>query len=121
MSHFGTYASAAGAGSRRSTGDDAVHRRGATAPAYEFDKLPATATDGEIILALALARDWPPGRKYESEIEAAIAGCLSVASRPSVQVQDLPPRPTPIAPQAALQPIPLASYFLTRWGEIFRP
>ncbi|OYO29133.1 hypothetical protein [Janthinobacterium sp. PC23-8] len=42
-------------------------------PAYEFDKLPATATDGEIILALA--RDWTRGRKYEGELEVAIAGC----------------------------------------------
>ena len=36
-------------------------------PAYEFDQLPATATDGEIILALA--RDWARGRKYERELE----------------------------------------------------
>ena len=43
-------------------------------PVYEFDKLPLTVTDGEIILALA--RDWPRGRKYESELEAAIVGCL---------------------------------------------
>lgn len=42
-------------------------------PAYEFDRLPATATDGEIILALA--RDWPRGRKYEGELEVTIAGC----------------------------------------------
>ncbi|OBV41672.1 hypothetical protein [Janthinobacterium psychrotolerans] len=42
-------------------------------PAYEFDKLPAMATDGEIILALA--RDWLQGRKYEDELEAVIAGC----------------------------------------------
>ena len=42
-------------------------------PAYEFDKLPTTATDGEIILALA--RDWVQGRKYEGYLEAAIAGC----------------------------------------------
>ncbi|AQR70087.1 hypothetical protein BZG29_18460 [Janthinobacterium sp. LM6] len=42
-------------------------------PAYEFDKLPATATDGEIVLALA--RDWPRGRKYEGELEAVVAGC----------------------------------------------
>lgn len=42
-------------------------------PAYEFDKLPAAATDGEIILALA--RDWSRGRKYEAEIEAVVAGC----------------------------------------------
>ena len=42
-------------------------------PAYEFDKLPSTATDGEIILALA--RDLPRGRIYEGELEAVIAGC----------------------------------------------
>jgi len=44
-------------------------------PVYEFDRLPAGATDGEIILALA--RDWTRGRKYESDLEAAIAGCLA--------------------------------------------
>ena len=42
-------------------------------PAYEFDRLPPTATDGEVILALA--RDWVQGRKYEGYLEAAIAGC----------------------------------------------
>lgn len=42
-------------------------------PVYEFDKLSATATNGEIVLALA--RDWVRGRKYEGELEAAIAGC----------------------------------------------
>lgn len=42
-------------------------------PAYEFDKLPTTATDGEIILALA--RDWLRGRRYEGELEAVVAGC----------------------------------------------
>ena len=42
-------------------------------PTYEFDKLPSTATDGEIILALA--RDWVRGRNYEGELEAVIAGC----------------------------------------------
>lgn len=42
-------------------------------PNYEFDKLLATATDGEIVLALA--RDWPRGRKYEGELEAVIIGC----------------------------------------------
>ena len=42
-------------------------------PAYEFDKLPVTATDGEIILALA--RDWTRGRKYEGDLEAVIIGC----------------------------------------------
>lgn len=43
------------------------------------------------------------------------------ASRRSVQVLDLPPRPAPVAPQAALKPIPPAGYFLTRLSEIFRP
>ena len=42
-------------------------------PAYEFDQLTPAATDGEIVLALA--RDWPRGRKYEGELEAVIAGC----------------------------------------------
>ncbi|MGK5032808.1 hypothetical protein [Janthinobacterium sp. MDT1-19] len=42
-------------------------------PAYEFDKLPSTATDGEIVLVLA--RDWPRGRAYEGRLEAVIAGC----------------------------------------------
>ena len=42
-------------------------------PAYEFDQLAPAATDGEIVLALA--RDWPRGRKYEGEMEAVIAGC----------------------------------------------
>lgn len=42
-------------------------------PTYEFDQLAPTATDGEIILALA--RDWPRGRMYEGELEAVIAGC----------------------------------------------
>ncbi len=42
-------------------------------PAYEFDKLEPTATDGEIVLALA--RDWPRSRKYEAELEALVAGC----------------------------------------------
>ena len=42
-------------------------------PAYEFDRLLSTSTDGEIILALA--RDWPRGRKYEEFLEALLAGC----------------------------------------------
>ena len=42
-------------------------------PAYEFDQLTPAAADGEIVLALA--RDWPRGRKYEGELEAVIAGC----------------------------------------------
>ena len=49
-------------------------------PAYEFDKLTATATDGEIILALA--RDWSRGRKYEGELAATIEGCRA-AGQPS--------------------------------------
>ena len=43
-------------------------------PAYEFGQLAPSATDGEIVLALA--RDWPRGRKYEVELEAVIAGCI---------------------------------------------
>jgi hypothetical protein len=43
-------------------------------PAYEFDQVTPAATDGEVILALA--RDWPRGRKYERELEAVIAGCI---------------------------------------------
>ncbi|MBW3496990.1 hypothetical protein [Janthinobacterium sp. NKUCC08_JDC] len=43
-------------------------------PPYEFDKLPSTATDGEIILALG--RDWIGGRKYEIELYAVVKGCL---------------------------------------------
>ena len=43
-------------------------------PEYEFGKLSLNATDGDKILALA--RDWPRGRKYEGELEAALAGCL---------------------------------------------
>ena len=43
------------------------------------------------------------------------------ASQPSVQVLDLPPRPVALAPTEALQPIPPAGYFLTRWREIFKP
>ena len=48
------------------------------APVHEFDKLPLDAPAGEKVLALA--RDWPVGRKYEGKLEAALAGC----------VQDLP-------------------------------
>lgn len=40
-------------------------------PAYEFDKLPSTTTDGEIILALA--RDWLRGRGYEGELEKRLS------------------------------------------------
>ena len=42
-------------------------------PVLEFDQLTPAATDGEIVLALA--RDWPRGRKYEGELGAVIAGC----------------------------------------------
>lgn len=41
-------------------------------PAYELDKLPASATDGNIILALA--RDWTRGNVYEQTLEATIYG-----------------------------------------------
>ena len=88
-------------------------------PVYEFDRLTPVDTDGEMVLALA--RDWPRGRKYEGELEAIIEGCLSVASPSSVQLADMPPRPVPVAPKEALQPIPPAGYFLTRWREIFKP
>lgn len=43
-------------------------------PDYEFEKLSLDASDGAKVLALAA--DWPRGRKYEFELEAAIAGCL---------------------------------------------
>lgn len=43
-------------------------------PTYEFDHLPASASDGEKVLALA--RDWPRGRAYEAVLEAALSGCL---------------------------------------------
>ena len=42
-------------------------------PIYQFDKLPATANDGEKVIALA--SDWPAGRKYEGQLEGIIAGC----------------------------------------------
>ena len=44
------------------------------APEYEFDKLPLDASAGEKILALA--RDWPRGRRYEGELVAVLAGCI---------------------------------------------
>jgi len=44
-----------------------------TRPVYEFDKLPLDAPAGDKVLALA--RDWPRGRKYEGQLEAALAGC----------------------------------------------
>lgn len=42
-------------------------------PDYAVEKLAPTASDGEKVLALA--SDWPRGRKYESQLEAVIAGC----------------------------------------------
>lgn len=42
-------------------------------PDYASEKLPASATDGEIVLALA--QDWLRGRAYEAAIEAKIEGC----------------------------------------------
>lgn len=44
---------------------------------------------------------------------------LGCAAPPSVV--DLPPPPKPKAPQAALQPIPPAGWFLNQWTEIFKP
>jgi hypothetical protein len=41
-------------------------------PAYKFEQLTPTATDGEIILALA--RDWTRGGKYKGEHDALLAG-----------------------------------------------
>lgn len=43
-------------------------------PDYEFGKMLLTDSEGDKVLALA--RDWPRGRKYEGELEAIIAGCL---------------------------------------------
>ncbi|MRW82875.1 hypothetical protein GJ698_02065 [Pseudoduganella sp. FT26W] len=42
-------------------------------PVYEFDQLPARASDGDKILALV--RDWARYRKYTGELEAILAGC----------------------------------------------
>jgi hypothetical protein len=44
------------------------------APMFEFDRLQLGASPGEKVLALAA--DWPRGRKYESLLRAAIEGCL---------------------------------------------
>jgi hypothetical protein len=43
-------------------------------PEYEFGKMSLTDSEGDKVLALA--RDWPRGRKYEDQLEAVIAGCL---------------------------------------------
>lgn len=42
-------------------------------PEYAVEKLAPTASDGEKVLALA--SDWPRGRKYEQLLEAVVAGC----------------------------------------------
>lgn len=42
-------------------------------PAFEFDQLPATANDGDKVLALV--RDWARYRKYSGELEAVLVGC----------------------------------------------
>ena len=47
-------------------------------PDYAVEKLTPTATDGEKVLALA--SDWPLGRKYEEKLEAVIAGCMYTPS-----------------------------------------
>jgi hypothetical protein len=44
-----------------------------TRPAFDVEKLGPASTDGEKVLALAA--DWPRGRKYEGQLEAAITGC----------------------------------------------
>ncbi|MYM81071.1 hypothetical protein GTP44_03735 [Duganella sp. FT50W] len=44
-------------------------------PDYAVEKLAPSASDGEKVLALA--RDWPQGRKYEEALEAIVAGCLN--------------------------------------------
>ncbi|MET3135277.1 hypothetical protein AAKU55_005585 [Oxalobacteraceae bacterium GrIS 1.11] len=55
-------------------------------PDFEFGKLTLAASDGEKILALA--RDWPRGRKYEGELEAVIEGCnVARPSPPASQKQ----------------------------------
>ena len=41
--------------------------------AYEFDKVPADASDGRKVMALA--QDWLRARSYELQLEAALAGC----------------------------------------------
>lgn len=43
-------------------------------PLYEFDKLPADASDGRKVMALA--RDWLRGRAYERRLEAVVEGCI---------------------------------------------
>ena len=42
-------------------------------PDFAVEKLAPTASAGEKVLALA--SDWPLGRKYEGQLEAVIAGC----------------------------------------------
>ncbi len=42
-------------------------------PDFAVEKLTPAASDGEKVLALA--SDWPAGRKYEGQLEAVIAGC----------------------------------------------
>lgn len=42
-------------------------------PVYEFGSVRMQDTAGGRVLALA--RDWPVGRKYEEQLEAVIAGC----------------------------------------------
>jgi len=49
------------------------------APVYEFDKLPIDAADGAKVLALA--RDWPMGRKYEVALRAVVAGCVTKVTK----------------------------------------
>lgn len=43
-------------------------------PAFEFDKLDPSVSDGHKVMALA--RDWLRAREYEVKLEAALAGCI---------------------------------------------
>lgn len=45
-------------------------------PEYEFDKLSIDAPAGDKVMALALARDWVRGRRYEEQLAAALEACL---------------------------------------------
>jgi len=47
-------------------------------PVYEFGSERMEDTPGGRVLALA--RDWPVGRKYEGQLEALLAGCLQAES-----------------------------------------
>ncbi|MRW85421.1 hypothetical protein GJ698_15150 [Pseudoduganella sp. FT26W] len=48
-----------------------------TRPVYEFDQLPATASDGDKVLALV--RDWVRYRKYAVQLEASLISCINLS------------------------------------------